>query len=56
LEGSEAPTRLREGRCLVRDPATYYQLCAVEGGTLRAPAGEADDIADALALAIAAID
>jgi hypothetical protein len=41
---------------LIRDPATYYRLCAIEGGTLRAPAGEADDRADAFALAIAAID
>jgi hypothetical protein len=49
-------TRLREGRCLVRDSITYYQLCSIEGGTLRAPAGEADDRSDAFALAIAAID
>jgi hypothetical protein len=51
-----AATRLREGRCLIRDPATYFQLCSIEGGTLRAPVGEADDRADAFALAIAAID
>ena len=51
-----AATRLREGRCLIRDPATYYQLCSIEGGTLRAPSGEADDRSDAFALAIAAID
>jgi hypothetical protein len=41
---------------LIREPVTYYQLCSIEGGTLRAPAGEADDRADALALAVAAID
>src|SRR5262245_10684366 len=46
-------TRLREGRCLVRELSTHYQLCAIEGGTLRAPAGEADDRSDAFALAIA---
>jgi hypothetical protein len=51
-----AATRLREGRCLIRGPMTYFQLCAIEGGTLRAPAGEADDRSDAFALAIAAID
>ena len=51
-----AATRLRERRCLSCDPITYYQLCNIEGGTQRAPAGEADDRADALALALAAID
>jgi hypothetical protein len=51
-----AATRLQEGQCLVRHPITYFQLCAIEGATLRAPAGEADDRSHALALAIAAID
>jgi hypothetical protein len=51
-----AATRLQERRCMIRDPATYYQLCSIEGGTLRAPAGEADDRADALSLTIAAIN
>src|SRR5262249_44149571 len=43
-------------RRLTRDPITYSQLGGIERGTLRAPAGESDNRADAMALAIAAID
>ena len=51
-----AATRLREGRCVIRDERTFCQLCSVEGATLKAPDGEHDDRAVAYCLALAAID
>jgi hypothetical protein len=45
---------LRERRALLHSAATCTQLARIEGSTLRAPEGEADDRADAFALACAA--
>jgi hypothetical protein len=42
---------LREGQTVIHSFATYSQLASIEGSTLRAPEGEADDRADSYALA-----
>jgi hypothetical protein len=39
---------------VIHSPATFAQLASVDGSTLRAPEGQYDDRADALALACAA--
>jgi hypothetical protein len=50
-----AADAFREGRTVLHSFATFTQLSSIEGASLRAPAGEADDRADAYALACAAI-
>ena len=42
---------IREGNIAIHDETTYTQVASIEGNTLRAPEGEMDDEADALALA-----
>ena len=46
-----AADAFREGRTVLHSFATFTQLASIEGGTLRAPAGEADNRADGYALA-----
>jgi hypothetical protein len=46
-----AADAFREGRTVLHSFATFAQLASIEGGTLRAPQGEADDRADGYALA-----
>lgn len=46
---------VRERQVVLRDSETVVQLCSLEASTLRAPAGLADDRADAFALALAAL-
>lgn len=41
----------RDGEVAIHAFETYYQLSSIEGATLRAPAGEMDDRADAAAIA-----
>jgi terminase large subunit-like protein len=43
----------RNGEVMLHSFATFTQLTSIEGGTLRAPEGQMDDRADAVALAIA---
>jgi hypothetical protein len=43
---------VRNGSVLIRDEETKVQLAIIEGATLRAPEGEHDDRAVALALAV----
>jgi len=45
---------LRLGRCRLHHRRTLEQLASIEGSTLRAPAGQADDLAVAFALALIA--
>jgi hypothetical protein len=47
-----AAEAFRDGDILVHSFATYTQLASIEGATLLAPPGQADDRADACALAI----
>lgn len=49
-----AADQVRGREVLIHALPTYVQLCAVEGATLRAPAGQHDDRAVAFALACAA--
>jgi hypothetical protein len=44
----------REGDTVLHSWATYLELASIEGGTLRAPGGQYDDLADAYALALVA--
>src|SRR5262249_22496338 len=44
---------LRDGEAVLHSLSTFAQLASVEGSTLRAPAGEADDRATAFVLALA---
>ena len=46
-----AADAFREGQTTVHNFVTYSQLASIEGSTLRAPEGEADDRADSYALA-----
>jgi hypothetical protein len=46
-----AADAFREGRTVLHSFASFTELASIEGGTLRAPAGEADDRADGYALA-----
>lgn len=41
----------RDGQILLHSLATYEQVASIEGASLRAPEGQPDDLADALALA-----
>lgn len=43
---------LREGNAVIRNPETYSQLASIEGTTLRAPSGLADDRAMSYILAL----
>jgi hypothetical protein len=45
----------RDGQTILHSFVTFTQLAAIEGSTLRAPPGEADDRADAYALACVAM-
>lgn len=47
---------LQEGQVVIRDALVVAQLASIEGGTLRAPEGTHDDLADAFALAVAAMN
>lgn len=42
---------VKDRRLVIHSFDTYLQVASIEGGTLRAPVGEADDRADALAVA-----
>lgn len=46
---------IRDGEVTISDFYTQTQLAAIEGGTLRAPDGDHDDLADAFALACCAM-
>lgn len=48
--------RLRQQQCCLHHRRTLEQLASIEGATLRAPAGQADDLAIAFALALVAAD
>jgi hypothetical protein len=51
-----AANRFRNCETLLHSPATFYQLAAIDGSTLRAPEGQNDDRADAFALACLAME
>jgi hypothetical protein len=51
-----AADRFRNRETLLHSPATFYQLAAIDGSTLRAPEGQNDDRADAYALACLAME
>ncbi|GBD35257.1 hypothetical protein HRbin36_00365 [bacterium HR36] len=46
--------QLRQRRCILHHRPTLEQLANLDGATLRAPAGQADDLAIAFALAVSA--
>ncbi len=46
---------VRDGVCTIRGRETATQLAGIEASTLRAPEGLHDDLADAFALAVAAV-
>lgn len=48
---ARAADQFKNGECQVHSTETYLQLASIEGGTLRAPEGELDDLADSYALA-----
>lgn len=50
-----AAEAVRDGVCRIRSEQTAAQLASIEASSLRAPAGLADDRADAFALAVAAL-
>jgi hypothetical protein len=50
-----AADAFRDGQTVLHSFAAYCQLASIEGNTLRAPEGEFDDLADAYALALAAL-
>lgn len=52
---TECADAIRDGEVLLRCQMTASQLGAIEGGTLRAPEGDHDDLADAFALACAGL-
>jgi hypothetical protein len=63
LDNSLGKTRLydhcadmfRDRATVIHSEDTYYQLSSIDGSTLRAPAGEMDDLADSYALALMAM-
>jgi Terminase RNaseH-like domain len=52
---SAAADAFRHGEARIHSLTTFTQLASIEGNTLRAPAGEHDDRADAFALALAVL-
>ncbi len=46
----------RDGKVTIHTEKVYYQVCSVDGATLKAPPGEHDDCAMAIMLAIAGKD
>lgn len=53
---SSAASAIGDHAVEIYDASTFYQLTAIEKGTLRAPKGELDDLADAYTLACCAME